>query len=81
MLIRYLADDCRGNVEGKPQCADSSWSLWGGLLGNGFCCLVGLTGAYDSAKLVAGACFDKVSPGLTSASLVSGDFNARIRRL
>ena len=50
------ASDCRGDVEGSPKCADSSWDLYSGYMGNGFCCEGGMVGAYDTSKSVAGTC-------------------------
>ena len=63
---------CRGSIEGNPICADSSWSLWKGFQGNGFCCQVGLVGVYNSANTVAGTCVASgATSGYTSAVLVS----------
>jgi glucan endo-1,3-alpha-glucosidase len=63
---------CRGSIEGDPVCADSSWSLWKGFQGNGFCCQVGLNGVYDSANSVAGTCVSGAPPaGYTTAVIVS----------
>jgi hypothetical protein len=63
---------CRGSIEGDPVCADSSWSLWKGFQGNGFCCEVGLKGVYDSANSVAGTCVSGSPPaGYTTAVIVS----------
>lgn len=55
--------DCRGDVEGAPKCADSSWNLFKGYNGNGFCCLVGQVGVYDSSSNVAGSCVASASSG------------------
>lgn len=63
--------DCRGSVEGAPTCADSSWSLYKGLNGNGFCCEVGQVGVmdYTSGSM---SCVAKGSVGSSStAELVS----------
>lgn len=63
---------CRGSVEGNPACADSSWSLWKGFQGNGFCCQVGLNGVYNSGNTVAGTCVSGAPPaGYTTAVIVS----------
>ncbi|KAH8602711.1 hypothetical protein B0O99DRAFT_587797 [Bisporella sp. PMI_857] len=50
------SNDCRGEVEGAPRCADPSWNLWVGYDGNGFCCEAGFVGVYDITKSVAGTC-------------------------
>jgi glucan endo-1,3-alpha-glucosidase len=63
---------CRGSIEGNPVCADSSWSLWKGFQGNGFCCQVGLNGVYNSGNTVAGTCVSGAPPaGYTTAVIVS----------
>ena len=63
---------CRGSIEGNPKCADSSWSLWKGFQGNGFCCQVGLNGVYNSGNTVAGTCVSGAPPaGYTTAVIVS----------
>jgi hypothetical protein len=63
---------CRGSIEGNPVCADSSWSLWKGFQGNGFCCQVGLNGVYNSGNTVAGTCVSGAPPaGYTTAAIVS----------
>lgn len=62
---------CRGSIEGKPVCADSSWSLWKGFQGNGFCCQVGLNGAYTFGNTIAGTCVSGAPPaGYTTAVIV-----------
>jgi glucan endo-1,3-alpha-glucosidase len=68
----FIDSACRGSIEGHPVCADSSWSLWRGFQGNGFCCQVGLTGVYNSGSTVAGTCVSGAVPaGYTAASIVS----------
>ena len=67
---------CRGSIEGNPVCADSSWSLWKGFQGNGFCCQVGLNGVYNSGNTVAGTCVSGAPPaGYTTAVIVSFSAN------
>ncbi|KAL6837268.1 glycoside hydrolase family 71 protein [Trichoderma camerunense] len=63
--------NCRGSVEGAPSCASPAWSLWTGSFGNGFCCEVGLTGAFQNGGSVAGICGTTVPSGYSTASLVS----------
>jgi hypothetical protein len=63
-------------VEGNPTCADSSWSLWKGRYGNGFCCEVGLIGAYSASGSTAGSCAASVPADQTSAVLVSKQHDA-----
>ncbi|KAL7939329.1 glycoside hydrolase family 71 protein [Trichoderma chlorosporum] len=63
--------NCRGSVEGAPSCASPAWSLWTGSFGNGFCCEVGLTGAFVNGGTVAGICATAVPSGYSTASLVS----------
>ncbi|TFB02978.1 Glucan endo-1,3-alpha-glucosidase agn1 [Trichoderma ghanense] len=63
--------NCRGSVEGAPTCASPAWSLWTGSFGNGFCCEVGLTGAFVNGGSVAGICVTSVPSGYSTASLVS----------
>jgi len=63
--------DCRGAVEGSPNCADSSWSLFKGLNGNGFCCLPGMVGIYDFHNNVAGTCVSSAAADATLAVPVS----------
>jgi hypothetical protein len=69
--MQLSASNCRGSVEGAPSCADASWSLWTGSFGNGFCCQVGLTGAFINGGSVAGICVTSVPSGYSAASLVS----------
>jgi len=73
MHVDALIDSaCRGSIEGNPVCADSSWSLWKGFQGNGFCCQVGLNGVYNSGSTVAGTCVSGAPPsGYTTAVIVS----------
>jgi hypothetical protein len=55
-----------------PVCADTSWSLWKGFQGNGFCCEVGLLGVYDSSGSVAGTCVAaSATSGYTAGVIVS----------
>ncbi|KAL6876971.1 glycoside hydrolase family 71 protein [Trichoderma novae-zelandiae] len=63
--------NCRGSVEGAPSCASPAWSLWTGSFGNGFCCEVGLTGAFVNGGSVAGICVPSVPSGYSTASLAS----------
>lgn len=70
MLTYFLASNCVGDIEGDPTCADSAWSLWKGSYGNGFCCEVGMIGAYYNGESVAGKCVTSVPSGYTSAQLV-----------
>ncbi|KAL7821817.1 glycoside hydrolase family 71 protein [Trichoderma gracile] len=63
--------NCRGSVEGAPTCASPAWSLWRGSYGNGFCCEVGLTGAFVNGGSVAGICVSSVPSGYSTASLVT----------
>ncbi|KAL7927008.1 glycosyl hydrolase family 71 domain-containing protein [Trichoderma austrokoningii] len=63
--------NCRGSVEGAPSCADTAWSLWTGSFGNGFCCEVGLTGAFVNGGSVAGICVTSVPSVPSTASLAS----------
>ncbi|PON30855.1 hypothetical protein TGAM01_v200275 [Trichoderma gamsii] len=63
--------NCRGSVEGAPSCANAAWSLWTGSFGNGFCCEVGLTGAFVNGGSVAGICVTSVPSGYSTASLVT----------
>ncbi|KND88090.1 Glucan endo-1,3-alpha-glucosidase agn1 [Tolypocladium ophioglossoides CBS 100239] len=63
------SNNCRGSVEGSPTCADPAWSLWAGQYGNGFCCQVGLVGAYSSGQSTAGSCASSVPAGYTAAQL------------
>ena len=65
------ASNCRGSVEGSPSCADPAWSLWKGQYGNGFCCQVGLKGAFRYGDPTAGICGDSVPAGYNAAELVS----------
>jgi hypothetical protein len=66
-----IASDCRGSVESSGRCADSGWSLWQGLNGNDFCCLVGMIGIYDYHNPVAGTCVSSAAAvGATSAAIV-----------
>ena len=68
----WIDSVCVGAVEGGSKCADSSWSLWKGFQGNGFCCQVGLVGVYSSSGNVAGTCVASASVGSsTTAVLVS----------
>ncbi|KAG9248318.1 hypothetical protein BJ878DRAFT_488660 [Calycina marina] len=65
-------NDCRGDVEGAPVCSDSSWSMYLGYDGNGFCCETGLIGVYDISQSVAGTCVVSDNVGsLTTAELES----------
>lgn len=69
---QFIDSACRGSIEGNPVCADSSWSLWKGFQGNGFCCQVGLNGVYNSGNTVAGTCVSGAPPsGYTTAIMVS----------
>lgn len=68
--LQHLASNCRGSVEGAPSCASAAWSLWTGSFGNGFCCEVGLTGAFVNGGSVAGICVTSVPSGYSMASLV-----------
>lgn len=63
--------DCRGEVEGSPKCADSSWNLFKGYNGNGFCCVAGEIGVYDSSSNTAGSCVTSASSGQQLAVQVS----------
>jgi hypothetical protein len=72
MHSHIIASDCRGDVENAPICADSSWNLWVGYDGNGFCCEAGLVGVYDITKSVAGTCVSSNNSGsLRTAVLTS----------
>lgn len=68
--VKLPASNCRGSVEGAPSCANAAWSLWTGSFGNGFCCEVGLTGAFVNGGSVAGICVTSVPSGYSTASLV-----------
>ncbi|OKL58258.1 hypothetical protein UA08_06459 [Talaromyces atroroseus] len=61
---------CVGAIEGSVNCADSSWSLWKGFQGNGFCCEVGLVGVYDSSGSVAGTCVASESVGSSTTAVL-----------
>ncbi|KAL7796731.1 glycoside hydrolase family 71 protein [Trichoderma ceciliae] len=63
--------NCRGSVEGAPSCASAAWSLWTGSFGNGFCCEVGLTGAFINGASVAGICVTSIPSSYSTTSLVS----------
>ncbi|KAJ9150800.1 Glycoside hydrolase family 71 protein [Pleurostoma richardsiae] len=63
--------NCRGSVEGNPVCADSAWSLWKGSYGNGFCCEIGLLGAFVNGGSVAGTCVTSVPATMSTAVLVT----------
>jgi glucan endo-1,3-alpha-glucosidase len=68
------AGDCRGAVEGAPSCADSTWNLWKGLDGNGFCCETGKVGVFDYKTRIAGTCIDSgaaAPAGAANAVLMS----------
>lgn len=70
-LITFIDSVCVGAIDGAPKCADSSWSLWKGFQGNGFCCQVGLVGIYQSSGNAAGTCVASDQVGTaTTAQLV-----------
>ena len=66
--------NCAGAVENAPICADSSWNLFRGFMGNDFCCQPGQMGVFGSDGAVAGVCIsstDSLPFATTTASLVS----------
>ncbi|KAF3391246.1 Glucan endo-1,3-alpha-glucosidase agn1 [Penicillium rolfsii] len=68
LRVRLYYSPCVGAIDGAPKCADSSWSLWQGFQGNGFCCPVGLVGIYQSSKNVAGTCVASGQVGTATAA-------------
>lgn len=74
-LISFIDSACVGAIDGAPKCADSSWSLWQGFQGNGFCCQVGLVGVYQSSGNVAGTCVASGQAGTATTARLVGRSN------